>query len=307
MSRVAVLGDLNLDIILFLEREPLPDTSESATKAYIRPGGVGGNISSWLKYLGDEPLLVGAVGEDALGEELLRQLSRYGVGVDAVRKVKATATGVMVSMMGPSGKKIVGFRGANSFLQYSRRELAELLEGCIHAHASGYESLNRDEGLLLLDFLSTAKRLRITTSVDLEGVSTSRKAFVKRLKGVVDYIFLNREELRALLGDDYLGGVKHLANLTGAKAVALKMGADGALLYLSEEGRFLRAKAKAGVSVIDPTGAGDAFNAGFIHGIIHNLGFRESLELAVSVGSEAVSVVGAWPPEKFQLKPPQAL
>jgi sugar/nucleoside kinase (ribokinase family) len=241
MSRIAILGDLNLDIIMFLEREPLPDTSESATEAYIRPGGVGGNISSWLKHLGEDPVLLAGVGEDALGEELLKQLRRYGISAEAVKKVEESATGIMVSMIGPSGKKIVGFRGANSFLQYSRRELVEVLRGCTHAHASGYESLNGDGGLLLLNFLTMAKELHITTSIDLEGISTSKREFVSRLKGIVDYIFLNREEMRALLGDDYVGGAKLLANLTGAKAVVLKMGADGALLYLGKGDRVLEA------------------------------------------------------------------
>jgi sugar/nucleoside kinase (ribokinase family) len=298
MSRVAVLGDLNLDIIMFLEKEPLPDTSESAAEAYVRPGGVGGNISSWLSRLEDEPVLLAAVGEDALGEELLNQLRKFGISAKAIKRVKGSITGIMVSMMSPSGKKIVGFRGANSFLQYSRRELVEFLRECSHAHASGYESLNRDGGLLLLNFLTVAKELHITTSIDLEGISTSRREFVNRLKGIVDYIFLNREELRALIGDDYVRGVKHLGNLTGAKAVALKMGADGALLCLCKEDKTLKAPAETGVFVVDPTGAGDAFNAGFIHGITRKLSPKESLVFAVSVGSEAVSVIGAWPPNK---------
>ncbi len=94
--RVVVVGDLNVDILLFMPQKPLEDTSIAVSNAKIMPGGVAVNISTNLSCLGVEPIVIGAVGSDVMGEYLLRNLRKNRISVDRIKVIDNETTGFMV-------------------------------------------------------------------------------------------------------------------------------------------------------------------------------------------------------------------
>jgi len=297
MSRALILGDIGLDIIFELKDEPLPDTSVAAQNAYLRPGGVGGNIASWLSYLGSSAILMGSVGKDAIGSELLHELNTYNnLDYSRVKKLDRVPTGVMAILLIGGIKKIIAFRGANMLTWYEDWEIREALDKAEVTHVSGYYSLNRDNGKLLLKFLSSSKKSNITTTIDLEGVATENKAFFLKLKGLVDYALLNLKELKSIFPSlSIKEGAEKLTSFLKARASVIKMGEDGVLIYVRQKGISHHIPAVKPKEVVDPTGAGDAFNAGFIHGLLKGYDVVRSAELGCLAGSKAVSIIGSKP------------
>ncbi len=294
MPEVAILGDLNLDIILKLPHEPLPDTSLPAEEAYTALGGVGGNTSLWLKYLdkGIDISLFTGVGEDIVGKELIDGLRKAMLKIGHIKVMKGVNSGVMVVIEYGDTKKIVGFRGANSLVKFNEREIIEVINNVNHAHASGYFALNSDGGELLLNFLKAAQGIGVSTSIDLEGIALMKPEFLHKIKGLVKYALLNKSELRALTTRLSLTPEELLKKL-GVEALITKLGEKGAFIYT--EGSKKLIKSREVRNVVDPTGAGDAFNAAFILSLIKGSSLTDAVMNACIAGSEAVRILGGSP------------
>ncbi len=294
MLKATVMGDLNLDIILKLPHEPLPDTSVSAEEAYIGLGGVGGNTSLWLKYLdsGIDISLMAGVGNDVIGKELINGLKRAGVRFENIKVLDGVKSGIMAVIEYGNVKKIVGFRGANSLVLFKDKEIIEFLKYAKHAHTSGYFALNSDKGELLLKFLYLAKTAGIPASIDLEGLSSERPQFIKEVKGLVRYALLNRSELNAL-SKKLNASPKDILKLLESEALIVKLGDKGALIYSKEGKEFIKPKRVS--DVVDLTGAGDAFNAAFILSLIKGSSLNDAVRNACLAGAEAVRVLGGSP------------
>jgi len=296
MPEVAVLGDLNLDIILKLPREPLPDTSVPAEDAYIALGGVGGNTSLWLKYLDRsiDTYLVTGVGDDIIGKELIDVLRRSGIRLKYVKVLRGVRSGVMVIMEYGGVKKIAGFRGANSLVRLSKEEMREALVNAKHLHASGYFALNSDGGELLVSLLQEAGSRGIPTSIDLEGIALMRPEFIHKIRGLVNYVLLNKSELTALI-DSLNSSLEGIHGLLGCGSLIVKLGGKGALIYTGGSKELIKPKEVG--KVVDPTGAGDAFNAALILSLIRGSSLIDAVRSGCVAGSEAVQVLGGSPPD----------
>ncbi len=294
-TKVTVLGDLNIDVILKVPHPPVGDISVAAEEAHISPGGVGGNVATYLTMLGDEVSLFTGVGSDVIGKYLIQDLITRGVRTDCVKVVSDVPTGTMVIILLPNGERsIVGFRGANQYVEFTRAELERALGGVSHAHASGYFALNRDGGQALLLYLKLAKEVGATTSIDLEGISTQRKDIVPLLRGLVDYVFINKDELRLLTGEDNVSdAATELFTELSPKAIFVKAGKKGSYV-LDPKLKLLHVPTKA-IIAKDTTGAGDAFNAAVIHELIRGTPPAKAAEKGNATGAEASTRMGARP------------
>jgi len=294
MPEVAVLGDLNLDIILKLPYEPLPDTSVPAEEVHFALGGVGGNTSLWLRHLSKSinVSLVAGVGNDVVGKELMDGLRKAKLTLAHVKVLDGVNSGIMVVIEYGNTKKIVGSRGANSLIKLSKEELTKVLTNTKHAHASGYFALNADKGYLLLSFLGFAQDIGIPTSIDLEGIALGKPEFLHKIKGLIKYALLNESELEAMRNKLDLTP-EGLLRLLGAEALIIKLGEKGALIYTEGSRNLIRSKKVR--DVVDLTGAGDAFNAAFILSLIRGLSLTDAVRNACIAGSEAVRIWGGSP------------
>jgi len=281
---VAVAGDVNVDILMRVKRLPEEDISVTAEYAAIAHGGVGGNIATALSRLGLRVALVGAVGRDVLGDIALRELEGEGVDTSLVERVSGVSTGIIAVFVREGGlRSIVGYRGANAYAPLTDKCLG-LARRCRYLHASGYMMLNRDGGRLVVELLKASRDEGVATSIDLEGVAVERPDRIPLVAGLARYVFLNVDEARYAASTDDLGvAVRRLFKVLRPEALFVKAGGEGSIVATSP-GDLVRVEAFR-VEAIDSTGAGDAFNAGVIYGVLNGLSPVEAALLGNAMGA----------------------
>ena len=259
---VVVLGDLLLDVVLAPAR-PLEAGTDVPGRVVLRQGGSAATTARWLARLGTPTTLVTAVGRDQIGPALLRSLEATGLRVRA-RRVAGTATGRIGVVVEPGGERsFVADRGAADELRpddlrpgWFRR--ARLL------HLPAYSLLADPLRLAAHRATDLVRERGGHVSVDLSShgplLTLGRDEALTRLADVrPDVLFGTAGEADALAADPE-------ALLAVAGVVVLKRGSDGALILARRlPDRTLEARPTRLVEGADTTGAGDAFDAGFLN------------------------------------------
>ncbi len=285
--RIAVAGNINADLSYRVERPPRRGETLLASDLTLGPGGKAGNASVALARLRARPLLIGSVGEDALGALVLDALQREGVASDGVVRQVDSRTGVATVLVLPSGENaIVTHLGAN--LEMQARELPGL-DGC--------RALLMTLGLslaVLLELASSARALGVTLVVDatpLRGESPPHELLT------ADVLSANQLEAEQLIGhtidsDDAGAVTSACADLRslGARAAVLKLGERGAAWADGAVHGRVRAPA---VRAVDTTGAGDAFMAGLTLRLVEGASLQAAVEFACLLGALNASARGA--------------
>jgi sugar/nucleoside kinase (ribokinase family) len=278
MSRIVVLGDLNLDVLAALP-EVLPVGGEVRSQIQVEPGGSAGNFARAAARAGARVTFIGCVGGDLVGDLLIRSLEDQGIEVQIKRVDRRSGT--IISLVNKNGKTILCSRGANDGLDPSWiRE--DLFRDADHVHISGYSLLSTSQREAAHRAIEIARSLELTISIDPPPANLIRSfgvpAFLAEI-AAADLIFPNLAEGRVLAGEE------NEEAIVATLAVRFPMGA----LTLGEEGslawcRGERARCAGGrIAGIDTTGAGDAFAAGFVISYLED----RDLSLANQQGNEA--------------------
>jgi len=264
-ASVIVLGDLVLDVVLTPER-PLATGTDVPGSVQLRQGGSAATTARWLARLGARTTLICSVGRDAPGRSLVRRLAGDGVGVHAVR-VAGSRTGRIGVLVMPDGERsFVADRGAADRLQPAdlRDEWfvrADLL------HLPAYSLLRKPLADAALDAVTRTRRQGGLVTVDLASVGPlierGRRAVEATIAGIEpDVLFGTADEARVLQP-----GRSVETLLDHSPVVVVKRGMHGATLLARGDGaaNVLRFDiATRSVRATDTTGAGDAFDAGFL-------------------------------------------
>jgi sugar/nucleoside kinase (ribokinase family) len=286
-KRVAVLGDLNLDIIA-LHRE-LPGTgSESlAEKVVLRAGGAASNFSIALGALGFTVCPVAAVGTDPFGDFVLSELSSHNVDVSMVQRTPEDSTGICYVAVACNERTMFTYRGANRLLDLQDSDL-HTLTGFDAIHISFYallEGRQRDSVLRLLGSGSVRKIGLITLDLCPPFTRYINVKLLQALQGLIDVLFLNEQELEGLLGMMGCGSPDELASRLNAVLV-VKRGSMGAVVHLADGTRnVVRSEP---IEAVNPTGAGDVLAAGFVAGLLSGLDPVDAAALGSKTAGVAV-------------------
>ncbi len=258
---VALLGDVNLDLMLPVCRIP-PSGQEAASRSgALVLGGSVVHTARWLSALGVAVRLVGCVGDDPLGEQALGELRRAGVPTKWLQRVSGSLTGVCCVMVEDDGQRtMLGLRGANACLARERVD-DDWLNGVDWLHLSGYALLETEPRRAALWAVEQARVAGVPVSLD-PGMVVPRhgQAEVMDLVGRVDLLLPNAEEAEAFTGEGFPERAALLL-VPRARTVLVKCGRQGCVV--ASEGTTV-CRAAPTVEVSDSTGAGDAFDAGAI-------------------------------------------
>lgn len=271
---LCTLGDLLLDVIVRLE-QPLEPGTDAAAQTRTGAGGQAANVAAWAAALGAEARFVGKRGNDPAASLAAGELARLGVTVFG--PVVLGRNGVVVSIVGEEGERAMASdRGVAPTLSADELEPA-WFEGATHLHLSGYSLMSSPIDAAATRAAGLVRAGGGTVSVDL----ASRRVIVdfgpERLRRVLgelgpELVFANEEE-RAELGPEAAVDATWV----------LKRGAAGAAVERhGQKSQFPAVPAE----VIDTTGAGDAFAAGYLVG---------GVELALETAARCVSQLGATP------------
>jgi len=260
MEKVLVLGSINIDFVSFVSRYPQPGETLVSNDFGIFQGGKGANQAIALAKLDIPTLMLGKVGKDILSDLALSSLKESGVDTTGISKSQKNSTGSASIWVNAQGQNsIVIYPGANG----------EVDEDFIIRHEKFFDDaswfLTQFEVPLesILLALKLAKKHGLKTVMDPAPV---KKFSDNHIWELVDYLLPNEIELKELTHtEDVLKGI-HILKSRGVKEIIVKLGKQGAVY--ENEGKLLSFPAVPVERVVDTTGAGDCFVAGFLHGMI---------------------------------------
>ena len=290
---VVVLGDVATDVIVRM-RAALAPASDAPAAIELRPGGSAANQAAWLAHLGAEAHLIARVGDDTFGTQRLEELHRRGV-LTHVGADRASATGLVVVLVDPAGERtMLPDRGANRMLRPSHLPRDAFRAGaCLHL--SAYALLDPHSREASLAALELARRRGMTISVDPASsallASAGPHRFLEWTAGAA-ICFPSIEEGQLLTGATSPEEVaSQLSRRYGG--VALKLGPQGALW--ARDGKVLARVPAARPEVVDTTGAGDAFCAGFLAAWLAGATPMDALTAGGRASATVIGQVGARP------------
>jgi len=286
-GHLLVVGDIVTDVLAVL-RAPLATGSDTPADVRVAGGGSAANTAVWLATAGVAVTLVGVVGDDPAGDARLAELAAAGVRL-AVRRAPKAATGTVIVVADRDERSMLNDRGANLLLLPSDVD-SGLAGGPAHLHLSGYPLLDERSRPAGRHALAAARAAGLTASVDAASATPLRRApgFLDWVRGT-DVLFANADEARVLVGSAEPGALVS----AGVAAAVVKLGAGGAV-WADRSGRTASAQAEP-VTPVDPTGAGDAFAAGFLAAWLTGAEPEEALRAGARLGARAVASIGARP------------
>ncbi|MFC4112141.1 carbohydrate kinase family protein [Nonomuraea zeae] len=296
MTRVVVVGDLMTDAVA-RARYALARASDTPAIVTMHGGGSGANIASWLAVEGAEVAFIGRRGADITGRNRDMELMGYGVDARLVMDPERP-TGTCVVLVTHKGERtMLSDPGANAAL--SPEDLPrDLFSSGTHLHLSGYTLINegsRDAGLAALEM---ARHSGMSISVDCASSApldrTGAEPFLEWTNGV-KLLFANSDQAKVLTGrDDAEAAAKVLT--AWFPQVVIKMNADGALWFSNGRPEPVHVAAEPVDKIVDGTGAGDAFSAGFLPPWLEGKPPAEALASGCRLAAKAIMHLGARPP-----------
>jgi sugar/nucleoside kinase (ribokinase family) len=249
---VVTLGDLLLDVVVRLEASPAPDDDVPAAIALV-PGGQAANVAAWVCWLGGRARLIARRAEDAAGRVVAAEMER--LGVEVVGPVAAgERSGTVVALVAPDGTRtLASDRGAAGELGPDDVD-ERMLAGAGVLHVAGYTLLRAPGAETAMRLAQAARRYGARVSVDLStahGIAQLGREEMRRRVSALhpDAVFANEAESEAF-GEPV------------GELWVVKRGARGCTV--EQGGRVVAHAPIATANVIDTTGAGDAFAAGFL-------------------------------------------
>ena len=288
MKKVLVAGEINVDLILHGYRAfPAPGKEVLVEDCALTLGSASIICAMGLARLGRPVAFVGRAGRDVFGDYCVRAMSDLGIDVSPVIREEALKTGVTAAIASPRDRALVTFLGSIASLR--PEDVPDgLLAGYQHLHVSSYYLQERLRPGCR-ELFARARRLGLTTSLD-PGFDPAERwdGDLRATLAEVDLFFPNEVELAGLGGEeDPVSALRRLSN--GRTRIVAKLGRAGCLTL--DDGAPLRVPAFPAAAV-DTTGAGDSFNAGFLHAYLEGASLLECLAWGAACGALSTRGLG---------------
>ena len=281
-----------LDVVAQIPTSPheLHLGNDTRTIISTHGGGAAGNTASWLAVLGNDVTMVGRIGNDTAGSAITAEFDVLGISYGNIVK-EGLHTGVVVCLVDPSGERtMLADNGANAGLDVSD---LPALDGVDAIYLSGYAPLAPLSREGVLEMVRTINSRGIPIVFDPATVGGMQGVPVEEILSwcaLMDTVIMNEEEAIYLSGlSDCESALNFFVELT-PRAI-IKRGSAGAI-GLERGGQIISVTAHTS-AVVDTTGAGDAFAAGFIDAFTGRRDFSHAIERASAVAGHCVAIVGA--------------
>jgi sugar/nucleoside kinase (ribokinase family) len=293
-AKVLCIGDVMLDVVTKIAVVPSQINYGSDTPAQISThgGGAAGNVASWLTRTDARATIVGHVGNDAAGSALVSEFDALGVRHHNL-VVDNGHSGVVVVLVDPTGERTMfPDNGANSGLHIG--DLPDLDEYNA-VYISGYSPLDPLSRIGIKEMIVKIKAAGLHIFFDPASVGGMKEVDTEEVKSwlsSMDVLLLNEEEAIYLTGESDLEKSLDIL-LQSCETVVIKLGSKGAIgKCRGDQSISIPA---VPTTVVDTTGAGDSFAAGFIAQFTTKKDLHRALVAGAEVASHCVAIVGARP------------
>lgn len=289
-GKLIFFGDLCADMGLRVRQLPLSGQDGIVESRTMSVGGAAANCAICATRLGARVELLGVIGRDSFGELILDELKKDAVGVEHVRTVD-TSTGLVIVAVDPSGERTMfSFRGANACDYGPLSNSLMEPEDCLYL--SGYSFQTDHSRSTAIELLRLAKATGAVTALD-PSYTFARDVRARHADvfADLDFLFPNQVEARLLSGSSDVKDAAAIIKDLGVRTVVVTLGAEGCYV-LSEDVSEL-VPTCAGVNVVDTTGAGDAFCAGFLTGVLRGMDCVASARMGHEAAAEVIGVMGS--------------
>ena len=289
MKKILVIGSLNMDISVQLDRVPKAGETLTGNRLLASPGGKGANQAYAIGKLGGEVAMMGAVGQDAYGDELCGSLCSVGVDVSRIRRVKGENTGVAVIMVESNGEnRIVILPGTNGMVDCGYiDENMDMLEQC--------DILVMQLEIPLETVVYAAKKAKELGKTVIVDPAPATANVPRELWSYVDYIKPNETELNMILTGKTDG-----LSLEEALSQVQSIGVKNVWVTLGSKGVFVRSEdgheeliPSIRVKAVDTTAAGDTFLAAAALSLVKGMSPAEAVSFGNRAAAMAVTRPGA--------------
>lgn len=291
-GRVVCLGVHIVDVLARPVGEPpIAGGRHLVDEVAITAAGTAAGTSADLAKLGIETVVLGAIGDDHLGELLVQMLGSHGVDTTRLAR-KQGQTSVSILLIGGDGERhtVLRLPGANSRLALEDIDFDAIAEADL-LHVGGVDVLGAFAGDPLVEVMAFARSRGVATSLDVLGTCDERTA--ERLAPALrhaQYFLPNADQLEGITGCSDASKAAEELRRQGVGCVVATLGADGSLVSSDEGDAFLPA---FDVPVVDTTGCGDAYAAGFIVGVLSGWGEVSAAWLGTAAAALVVQGLGS--------------
>ena len=277
----------------YVSKEFIEETVSLTTQPpSLVPGGSACNTVVGVGKLGGKARFVGKCGNEQMGRFFENDLKRQNVEPLLLRS--DSPTGRVLSIITPDAQRsMFTYLGASAETR-PQDITKQFFENAAIVHIEGYLLFNPD---LILQVLDTAQQCGAKISLDLASynvVEESRELVDHIVESFVDILIANEDEARAYTG--HKNESRAIGALSEKAQIAvLKVGARGS--FIASDHQIVRIQPQTGAAVIDTTGAGDLWAAGFLYGLVNGYSMERCGQLGSACGFEVCQIVGANIPE----------
>jgi sugar/nucleoside kinase (ribokinase family) len=293
-AKVLCIGDVMLDVVTKISVLPSQINYGSDTPAQISThgGGAAGNVAAWLTRTDARATIVGHVGNDAAGSALVSEFDALGVRHHNL-VVDNGHSGVVVVLVDPTGERTMfPDNGANSGLEL--QDLPELDEYNA-VYISGYSPLDPLSLPGIKQMITKIREAKLPIYFDPASVGGMKEVAISEVKSwlpLMDVLLLNEEEAIYLTDTSDIETALEIL-LKDCSTIVIKRGSHGAI-GKSRGGESVSIPAIP-TTVVDTTGAGDSFAAGFISHFATKKDLAHALMAGAEVAAHCVAIIGARP------------
>ena len=264
-------------------------------------GGSAANTAYWISQLGGDVGFIGKISNDDLGKQFQTSLKDSGLKDFTVYETEDKQTGLCAIFITPDGERTMNtYLGAGEYLSVEDLNESSISEAKI-LYMEGYlwDKPSSKEAFIHASKLNKESGgLNAISLSDVFCVDMHRESFIDFIKSDIDFVFCNEDELNALIKTKITSeAIEQFQKLfPNVKQLICTLGQDGVLILAEDKQHKFKATE---ANVLDKTGAGDFFAAGYIFGLQKGLTLNESADIANRSAAHVISEIGVRPKNKF--------
>lgn len=294
MKKILTIGSVTADVLVkTVDSLPRFGTLVGIDDVKMLPGGCAVNAAIDLKKLGADVSLSCLIGNDSFGDMLIGKFEDIGLETKGVIRSPYVATTVSVVLINSGGERSFLYNPGSSAEFNMGHIEKELAEGADIVFVAGQMLLPSFEGKDLAEFFCQMKEKGKITVMDTAWDKDGK--WLCRIKDALPYTDLfmpSYDEAKLISGKTEPEEIADFFFDMGCKSVVIKLGKQGALICRARDDRFYQ-PCFEGVTVVDTTGAGDAFCGGFLFGIARGWNYESSARFAACVAACCIEKTGA--------------